>query len=102
MIHVIATVKLKPSSREAYLEVLRDNVPNVKAEAGCLGYEPELDIDSGLPIQGAVRENVVTIIEAWESLEHLMAHLKTPHMLAYRNAVTDYVENVSIQVMAPA
>jgi quinol monooxygenase YgiN len=44
----------------------------------------------------------VTIIEAWESLEHLMAHLKTPHMLAYRNAVTDYVENVSIQVMAPA
>jgi quinol monooxygenase YgiN len=101
MIHVIATIELKSSCREKYLEVLRDNVPNVKAEAGCLAYEPALDIDSGLPLQGAVREDVVTIVETWESLEHLVAHLKTPHMLAYRDAVTDYVENVGVHVMAP-
>jgi len=102
MIHVIATIELKPNCREAYLTVLQDNVPNVKAEAGCLAYEPALDIDSGLAAQGAVRENVVTIVEAWESLEHLVAHLKTPHMAAYRDAVADYVENVSVQIMAPA
>ena len=102
MIHVIATIELKPNSREAYLTVLQNNVPNVKAEAGCLGYEPALDFDSGLPAQGAVRENVVTLVEAWESLDHLVAHLKTPHMAAYRDAVADYVENVSIQIMEPA
>ena len=102
MIHVIATIELKPNSREAYLSILQKNVPNVKAEEGCLAYEPALDIDSGLPAQRAVRENVVTLIEAWESLEHLVAHLKTPHMLSYRDAVTDYVENVSLQVMSPA
>ncbi len=102
MIHVIATIELKPNCREAYLKVLQDNVPKVKAETGCLAYEPALDIDSGLPAQGPVRENVVTIIEAWESLEHLVAHIKTPHMLSYRDAVTDYVENVSIHVMSPA
>ncbi|NIV98290.1 antibiotic biosynthesis monooxygenase [Candidatus Saccharibacteria bacterium] len=103
MIHVIATIELKPNCREAYLTVLKDNVPKVKAEAGCLAYEPALDIDSGLPVQGPVRENVVTVVvEAWESLEHLVAHLKTPHMLSYRDAVTDYVENVSVRVMTPA
>jgi quinol monooxygenase YgiN len=102
MIHVIATIELKPACKEAYLKILQDNVPNVKDETGCLAYEPALDIDSGLPVQGAVRENVVTIVEAWESLEHLTAHLKTPHMLSYRNAVTEYVENVSVHVMAPA
>ena len=102
MIHVIATIELKPNSRENYLKVLRNNVSNVKAEAGCLGYEPAVDIDSGLPAQGAVRENVVTIVEAWESLEHLVAHLKTPHMRSYRDAVTDYVEDVKVQIMAPA
>ena len=101
MIHVIATIELKSNCRESYLEVLKDNVPNVKAEDGCLAYEPVLDIDSGLPAQGSVRENVVTIIEAWQSLEHLAAHLKTSHMLSYRDAVTDYVENVSVQVMSP-
>jgi quinol monooxygenase YgiN len=102
MIHVIATIELKPNSRENYLKVLRNNISNVKAEAGCLGYEPAVDIDSGLPAQGAVRENVVTIVEAWESLEHLVAHLKTPHMRSYRDVVTDYVEDVKVQIMAPA
>jgi quinol monooxygenase YgiN len=101
MIHAIASIELKPNSREAFLSVLQNNVPNVKAEAGCLAYEPAVDIDSGLPVQGVVRENVVTIVEAWESLEHLVAHLKTPHMVAYRDAVTDYVENLNVQIMAP-
>ena len=102
MIHVIATIELKPNCREAYLAVLKKNVANVKAEAGCLAYEPAVDIDSGLPAQGALRESVVTIVEAWESLEHLVAHLKTPHMAAYRDAVADYIENLSVQIMAPA
>jgi quinol monooxygenase YgiN len=101
MIHVIATIELKPNSREAYLAVLQNNVPSVKDEAGCLAYEPAVDIDSGLPVQGALRENVVTIVEAWESLEHLVAHLKTPHMAAYRDAVADYIENLSVQIMSP-
>ena len=101
MIHVIATIELKPNSRQAYLPVLQKNVANVKAEEGCLAYEPAVDIDSGLPAQGTVRENVVTIVEAWESLEHLVAHLKTPHMAAYREAVKDYVQNVRLQVLEP-
>jgi quinol monooxygenase YgiN len=40
-------------------------------------------------------------MEAWESVEHLDAHLKTPHMKSYRDAVADYVESVSVQIMAP-
>ena len=102
MIHVIATIELKPNSREDYLKILQNNVPTVKAEDGCLGYEPAVDIDSGLAFQSVVRKNVVTIVEAWESLEHLAAHLKTTHMLAYRDAATPYVQQVSVRVMAPA
>ena len=101
MIHVIATIELQPNSRDQYLEILQNNVPNVKAEAGCLQYEPAVDIDSGLAFQESVRTDVVTIVEAWESLEHLVAHLKTPHMLAYRDAVAKFVKKVSVQVMAP-
>jgi quinol monooxygenase YgiN len=101
MIHVIATIELQPNSREPYLNILKRNVPKVRAEAGCLQYEPAVDIDSGLPIQQNIRIDVVTIVEAWDSLEHLVAHLKTPHMLAYRDAVTQYVRKVSVQVMEP-
>lgn len=102
MIHVIATIELQPNSREPYLNILKKNMPKVRAEAGCLQYEPAVDIDSGLAFQEAVRTDVVTIVEAWESLEHLVAHLKTPHMLTYRDAVTRYVRKVSVQVMEPA
>ena len=101
MIHVIATIQLKPDCRKAYLEILGKNVPNVKAEEGCLAYEPTVDLDSGLPAQGPIRSDAVTLVEAWDSLDALRAHLKSAHMAAYREAVKDYVQGVQVQVLKP-
>ena len=101
MIHVIATIQLKPGSRENYLKILGENVAQVKAEDGCLAYEPAIDIASGLPVQGPIRSDVVTIVEAWQSLDALLAHLKTPHMVAYREAVKDCVLDLKVQVLRP-
>jgi quinol monooxygenase YgiN len=101
MIQVIATIELKPDCVDKYLPILHENVPRVKAEEGCLAYEPTVDVDSGLSAQGQIRQNTVTLVEAWTSLEALHAHLKTPHMAAYREAVKDYVENVRLQVLKP-
>lgn len=101
MIQVIATIELQPDYLDEYLRVLNENVPRVKAEEGCLAYEPTIDVDSGLPVQGGVRANVVTLVEAWTDLDALHAHLKTPHMAAYREAVKNYVKDVRIQVLKP-
>ena len=101
MIHVIATIELKPGCRDDYIKILNNNVPKVKAEDGCLDYEPTIDLESGLPIQSEIRDNVVTIIEAWENLEALHAHLKTEHMTAYREAVQDYVAGLTVRVLKP-
>jgi len=101
MIQVIATVELRPDCLDEYLAVLHENVPKVKAEEGCLAYEPTLDVDSGLPVQGKIRQNTVTLVEAWVNLDALHAHLKTPHMATYREAAKDYVQNVRLQVLQP-
>jgi len=101
MIHVIATIELKPDRRDDYLEILSQNVPKVRAEDGCLAYEPTIDIESGLPVKSEIRDNVVTIVEAWETLEALHAHLKTEHMATYRDAVQDYVTGLSVRVLKP-
>jgi quinol monooxygenase YgiN len=101
MIHVIATIDLKPGCRDDFLQKLNENVPKVKAEEGCLAYEPAIDIDSGLPVQGEIRPEVVVLVEAWTDLDALHAHLKTSHMAAYREAVKNYVTNVSLQVLKP-
>jgi quinol monooxygenase YgiN len=101
MIYVIATVECKEGCKEKYLEVLRANVPLVKAENGCIGYDATLDLPSGIPIQGEARANVVTIVESWKDLDALHAHFKAPHMLTYREKAKDLVKGVSIQVLRP-
>jgi len=102
MIHVIATIKVKPGTREKFLGILKANVPHVTAEKGCIAYVPAVDVESGIPVQVDLRPEVVTLVEAWESLDDLRAHLKTAHMQAYREKVKDIVKNISLHVMTPA
>ena len=102
MIHVIATIQLKPGVRKQFVEIFKTNVAAVLAEKGCLAYGPTVDAASGLPPQGGVRPDVVTIVEQWESLDALRAHLATPHMAAYREKVKDMTLGTSLQVLEPA
>ena len=101
MIQVIATIELRPDCLDEFLTILHENVPRVKAEEGCLAYEPMVDVDSGLPVQGKIRQNTVTLVEAWVNLDALHAHLKAPHMATYREAAKDYVQDVRLQVLRP-
>ncbi len=104
MVHVIATITVRAGKRAEFLEVFNRNVPNVHTEAGCLFYQPAIDTRSGIGIQGALREDVVVVVERWESLDHLHAHLAAPHMAAYGKEVKEkgLVESVSLQVLEPA
>ena len=102
MIHVIATVELKPDCRAAYLEVLLGNVAAVKAEKGCLEYVPTIDVETDIPIHEKYGDDVVTIIESWQDVSALKNHFNEPHMLAYREKVKDLIKKVTIRVLQPA
>ncbi len=102
MIYVIATVELKEGTKQAFLDIFKGNVPKVKAEVGCIMYEPAVDVPSGLPVQGPTRENVVTVLEAWKDPEALKNHARAPHMKTYRDATKDMVKSLTIRVLAPA
>jgi quinol monooxygenase YgiN len=101
VIHVIATIELAAGAREAFLAEFHKVVPLVRAEAGCLDYGPAIDVPSGLSAQPPVRDDVVTVVERWEGLEALRAHLAAPHMRDYRARVKDYVLRTQIQVLEP-
>lgn len=102
MIHVIANVELKPGCRAAYLEILLGNVAAVKAEKGCLVYEPTIDVETDIPIHEKHGDDFVTIIEAWEDIVALKNHFNEPHMLSYREKAKDLIKKVSIRVLQPA
>lgn len=102
MIHVIATIDVAPGMRDDFLTAFAELVPDVQAEQGCLEYGPAIDLATTIGDQPAPRENAVTVIEKWQSVEALRAHLESPHMTRYRRTVKDMVLGVSIRVLEPA
>ncbi len=101
LIDVIASITIKPGCRDQFVKRFLENVPHVLAEDGCVHYYPTVDIETGIGVQ-AMDPNVVTVVEQWESVEHLHAHLQAPHMLTYREDVKDWVEGASIKVLTKA
>ena len=102
MIHVIATVECVPGKKDEYLKIFKANLAAVRAEKGCIAYGPNVDTPSGMPVQPPLRKDAVVILETWESLDALKAHLGTKHMAACFAATKDLVKGTTVQVLTPA
>ena len=98
MINVIASIHIKEGRLSEFIEIFKSNMPNVLKEKGCIEYMPTIDVLTGLPPQ-ELNNNVVTIIEKWDSLEVLQAHLSSPHMLAYKEKTKNLVDKMSVKVL---
>jgi quinol monooxygenase YgiN len=102
MIAVIATIELAEGRKEDFLREFRLVVPKVLAETGCIEYQPMLEMPTALGAASAARDNVVVVIEKWQNVATLEAHLMAPHMQEYRKRVKDWVVRVGLQVLEPA
>ena len=101
MIHVLASLQIKEGHVAEFSEIFKANIPNVLKEQGCIEYAPAIDVPTGLPPQ-ALDKNLVTIVEKWESLDDLLAHLSAPHMLTYGERVKDIVVDKSLKILQNA
>lgn len=102
MLYVHATIELKPGQREKFLVEFRRIVPLVRAEAGCLEYSPAIDLATDLTNQAPLRPDTVVVVEKWDSLDALKAHLVAPHMMQYRPKVRDLIERSTLQILESA
>ncbi|HKK99352.1 MAG TPA: putative quinol monooxygenase [Desulfotignum sp.] len=100
MIHVIASIQIKEGKVSRFLEIFRSNMPAVLKEKGCIEYVPGVDIPTDLPPQEK-KDHVVTVIEKWNSLDDLKAHMSAPHMLAYKEKTKTIVEKTSVRILKP-
>jgi len=101
MIHVLASITVKASERDAFLEIFKANVPKVLEEEGCVEYSATVDFPTEIPIQEK-NPNVVTVVEKWETFAHLEAHFRAPHMLEYKAKVEGMVEDVTLKILEDA
>jgi quinol monooxygenase YgiN len=101
MIHVIASIQVKEGNLSRFVEIFKSNMPAVLKEKGCISYEPAVDVPAGLPPQ-EIDQNRVTVIEKWNSLADLTAHMSAPHMLDYREKTKNLVDNISLRILEQA
>src|SRR5579863_7723830 len=100
MIQVLAIITTKPGKRDEVLAAFRANMPAVHAEAGCIEYGPVIDAEGGAGAKFGA--DTFVVIEKWESLDHLGAHARSPHMAAYAAKTRDLLANREIHVCSPA
>jgi len=102
MIHVIAEIELEPGKRETFLEAFHSILRTVRSEHGNMEYSATVDLETAIDRQAPLRPDTVTVVEKWEDVAALEAHLAAPHMLAYRQRVREYVRGVTLRVLEPA
>lgn len=101
MIHVIASVHIKPGHLTEFIAIFKANIPEVLKEKGCIEYAPAIDVPTGIPPQ-ELDKNLVTVVEKWNSIQDLKAHMVAPHMAVYHENVKDMVEKVSLRILENA
>ena len=97
MIHVNARAVIKSECLEAYLEILRDLVPKVHQEPGCLQYTPCFDWSAD-----GSHEAVVTMVETWTTKEALDAHLAGPNIADFRQRIQGMRLESTCNILVPA
>ena len=101
MVHVIALITAKPGQRDAILKEFRANVPNVKAEKGCIEYGPVVDADPAPGFQAKLGPDTFMVVEKWSDMEALKAHAAAPHMAAYAAKVKDLIAKRAVHILSP-
>lgn len=102
MIHVIAALSTAPGKRDQLIEAFQSLAPQVHAEEGCIEYATAVDVATPIDAQAPLRDDVLMVVEKWESIEALEAHLSAPHMEAFRSEHGDLITGISLQVLEPA
>ncbi|MDM1763170.1 MULTISPECIES: putative quinol monooxygenase [unclassified Acinetobacter] len=100
MLIVIAEIHTREGieHKSKVINAFRKITATVLAESGCHGYELLVDADTDADFQ-CKNSHVITMLEYWESMQHLQTHLETAHMQAYQSEVQDDVLEVKIRIL---
>ena len=99
MIHVVARISVKKGSAPELLAAFKELLPQVHAEAGCIAYVPTVDAVTDIDRQESVDQDAVTMVERWQSLDHLQAHLTAPHMLEFRSKTGHLIDGAELRIL---
>ena len=89
---IVASIHARPDRASMVRVELEKLVSITQAEEGCLQYD--LHQDNEDPAHFLFYEN-------WESRDHWQAHMKAPHLEAYRKATEGAIADFALYEMSP-
>lgn len=90
MIHVIATITIKPEKREQTLAAARTAIAATQQEKGCVGY----DLHESVTTPGTY-----VFVERWENRDCLTAHMNAEHFKVWRKAGAEGIASRKIEII---
>ena len=90
MLYLIATLKIKPGSMPAILEAVKPCIEATRKEKGCISYDLHQSVSD---------ENQLVFVERWTDKASLEAHFKEPHLIAWRDAGSQYFLDRKIEII---
>jgi quinol monooxygenase YgiN len=90
MVIQLINVSIRPEQRDRWLELIRMNAAQTRAEEGCESYQISEDLET---------PNSFAIVERWASLEAQYSHFQKPEFAELMGALRDVLAgppNVSI------
>lgn len=82
MVIQLVHVSIRPEQRDRWLELIRANATQTRAEEGCESYRISEDLE---------RPNSFVIVERWASLEAQYDHFRTPEFGQLMGALGDVI-----------
>jgi quinol monooxygenase YgiN len=99
MVHLIAFITTKPGLREALLAEFHKLIPLVRAEDGCIEYQPVVDIEGFDGIATPLGPDSYAVVEKWASPEALRGHMKAPHMAEYGKKTREMIATRVLHIL---
>lgn len=92
MIHVIATLTIKPGSADVLKAAALPAIAATRGEKGCLSYDL---------FHSVSEPETMVFVERWETRADLTAHSKQPHLAAWREASAPHLVKRVIEIVHP-
>jgi quinol monooxygenase YgiN len=80
MVIQLVSVSIRPQQRERWLELIRRNAAQTRAEEGCESYRISEDLET---------PNDFVVVERWSSLEAQYSHFRRPEFGELMGALGD-------------
>jgi quinol monooxygenase YgiN len=100
MVYVVVKVTVREGKVGEYIDLFKSVAETVRREKGCIEYKPAVDAAGAPP--DSVDKNIVFILERWNSMDELGAHLGTSHMADYFEKQKSLVVGSEIKVLEEA